>query len=71
MEFVGGTDLKDLAPRRLVAVVAHVVAVVWRGRSQTKDVAENTDDSQQTLHLSFVTAGQTDEETENRSGKVT
>lgn len=54
-------DLKNLASGRLVAVVAHVVAVVWRRGSEAKDVTENTDDSQQTLHLSFVTAGQTEQ----------
>lgn len=52
------TNLEDLAARRLVAIVAHVVAVVGRRGSEAEHVAENTNNPQEALHLGFVTAGQ-------------
>lgn len=53
--------LEDLVAWGFVAIVAHVVPVVGRGRAKAEDVAEDADDSEQALHLSFEAAGETEE----------
>lgn len=58
------TDLKDLAARRLVAIIAHVVTVVGGRWPQAENVAENANNSQQTFHLSFITTGEAEQEKE-------
>lgn len=59
-------DLKDLVASRLVPVVAHVIATVGGRRAEVEDVAQDTNNSQQAPHLSFVAAGQATEKPNQR-----
>lgn len=54
--------LKHLTAGRFVPVVAHVIVIVGGGRPEAKDVAEDSHNPQQILHLSLVAAGKTVEE---------
>lgn len=59
--YTPSTHLENLAAGGFVAVVAHVIAIVGWWGPQTEHVAENTNDSQEALHLSFITAWQAEE----------
>lgn len=62
--------LEDLVAWGFVAVVAHVISIVGRGRAKAEDVAEDADDSEQALHLSFKAAGETEELVSVRGGHL-
>lgn len=59
--YTPSTHLEHLAAGGFVAVVTHVIAIVGWWGPQTEHMAENTNDSQQALHLSFITAWQAEE----------
>lgn len=60
------SHLEDLAALSLVAIIAHVIAIVWWWGPQAEHVAENTNYSQEAFHLSFKTAWQAEDKKKNR-----
>lgn len=60
------SNLEHLVSRRLVAVVDHVIPIIWRGWSETKHMAEYPNNPKETLCLDFKVTGQTELEQRNR-----
>lgn len=55
------SHLEHLAALSLVAIIAHVIAIVGWWGPQAEHVAENTNYSQEAFHLSFKTAWQAED----------